>query len=762
MSSSRNAPCPCGSGRKYKHCHGAGAARPERSQSFDKGPSLEHAQNLHERGYLPEAEMLYREILERSPGNADAMNLLGILRAQCGDQGSALEWLGKAVEADSQNAVYSFNLGKILMQFKRAREACEALERATSLEARYTDAYNELGLARGEAGSFEAAEAAFRKVLSLEPGYWAAHNNLGLLLHRLGRGEEAGASLRRAIDIEPRSPTTWGNLGMVLRAQGRAAESVEAYRTALALTPRDPAILTNLGNALADLSQREEAAACFRDAVAAAPDHANAHYNWGLLCLRSQQFLTACEKFRSALAIDPQLGEAENGLASALLELGRIDEAIEAGRRAVLLRPQDSHAHSHVLFALLHSAEVGPRQLIDEHREWARRHAAGFSSDSAGHANSREPERRLRIGYVSGDFRRHSVAQFFEPVLARHDRGGFEIFCYYNLTRSDETTERLRRRADCWREIASLGDDQVADLVRSDRIDILVDLSGHTKSNRLLVFAREPAPVQVSWLGYPATTGLEGIRYRISDAIADPPGMESPGPEMFLRLADGFLCYQSVAEAPRVSASPASVAGHVTFGSFNSLAKLNSEVINLWQRILDAVPESRLLIKAQPVADPGTRAACVERLVAQGLAQERLDLEPGTPTLAEHLATYSRVDIALDPFPYNGTTTSCEALWMGVPVVTLAGDRHAGRVGASLLTRIGLEDMIAHTRDEYLSAAVALARDPARIAALRAGMRDRVAGSPLMGAGTFTRNLEQAYRSAWRNWCENPDTVNRT
>src|SRR6267142_1772918 len=711
MSSSRNAPCPCGSGRKYNHCHGAGAARPLRSEPSDRGPSLDRARNLQQRGYLPEAETFCREILERSPRNADAMNLIGILCAQRGDLGSALEWIGKAVGVDSQNAAYRFNFGKILLQLGRTREACGALERAASLDPGYTEAHNELGLALGEAGSFDAAEAAFRKALSLEPDYWAAHNNLGLLLHRVGRDEEAGLSLRRALEIEPRSPGTLGNLGMVLRAQRRGAEAVDAYRAALVLTPQDPALLTNLGNALADLSRLEEAVACFRDAVAAAPDHANAYYNWGLLYLRSDQFQSASEKFRVALTIDPHLGEAEIGLASALLDLGRIDEAIEAGRRALLLRPQDMDAHSRLLFTLLHSAEIRPRQVLEEHREWARRHAARFSSGSARYANSPEPERRLRVGYVSGDFRRHSVAQFFEPVLAQHDRGGFEIFCYYNHSRSDETTERLRRSADHWCEIAPLGDDEVADRVRADQIDILVDLSGHTKFNRLLVFAREPAPVQAAWLGYAATTGLASIKYRISDAIADAPEGETPASEMLLRLPDGFLCYQPVPEAPRVSEPPASIAGHVTFGSFNSLAKLNPGVIRLWQRILDAVPKSRLLIKAQPVADPDTRAACVARLVAHGMAPDRLDLEAGTPTLAEHLATYSRVDIALDPFPYNGTTTSCEALWMGVPVVTLAGDRHAGRVGASLLTRVGLEDMIAHTADGYLATAVALARD---------------------------------------------------
>lgn len=699
--------------------------------------------------------MLYREILDRFPGNADAMNMFGILRAQRGDQLSALEWIGRAIAIDSRNAAYRFNLGKALLQLRRAGEACETLEHAISLDPDYADAYNELGLARAEAGSFDAAEKAFRRALSLQPRYWEAHNNLGLLLHRLGRGEEAALSLRKALELEPRSSAALKNLGLVLRAQGRAGEAVEAYRAALDLSPGDPTILTNLGNALGDLSLKEEAIGCFRDAVAAAPEYADAYYNWGSLCVRLGQLREAADKFRAALAIDPHLAEAESGLAWALRDLGRTEEAVEACRRALQLRPEDADTHSQLLFSLLHLSAVDPRQVFDEHRDWERRHAARYSLNVAMHGNLREPQRRLRVGYVSGDFRRHSVAQFFEPVLARHDRGGFEIFCYYNLDFVDATTQRLRRHADRWRDISSLGDDEVADLVLSDGVDILVDLSGHTKNNRLLVFARKPAPVQITWLGYPNTTGLASLDYRISDAIADPPGAESLASETLLHLPCGFLCYQPPSEAPAVEASPASTAGYVTFGSFNSLAKVNAEVIGLWQRILAAVPRSRLLVKAQSIVDPYSRVACVERLVAQGIPPDSLDCALGTGTLAEHLAAYHKVDIALDPFPYNGTTTTCEALWMGVPVVTLAGNHHAGRVGASLLTRVGMEDMIARTPDDYLDTAIALARDPARLSALRAGMRDRLAASPLMDAFKFTRSLEHAYRSVWRHWCEN-------
>src|SRR5436190_4362577 len=565
----RNDPCPCGSGRKYKHCHGAvgrAAVRPPpKAAAAEMRSSLEQARSLHQRGYLPEAESMYREVLKRLPRDAEAMNMFGILCAQRGDPASALEWIGKAVVIDPQNAAYQFNLGKALLQLKRPRDACAALERATALDSDYAEAYNELGLARMDLGDLQAAASAFRKTLLLRSNYWEAFNNLGLALHRQGRNEEASENLRRALELEPRSAAVLSNLGLVSRAQGRALEAVEFYRAALTSGAREPTILANLGNALIDLSRYEEAVACFREATAIAPGDADAYYNWGAAYLRAERFQEAAGKFSDALARNPQLAEAEKGRGSALHNLGRIEEAIEAFRRALLLQPDDSDVHSRLLFTLLHSHEVTPQQVFAEHREWARRHAARYFSRSNPLANSPEPERRLRVGYVSGDFRHHSVAQFFEPVLGRHDRGGFEIFCYYNLSRNDATTERLRRSADCWRDIASRSDEEVADLVRADEIDVLVDLSGHTKSNRLLVFARKPAPVQATWLGYLNTTGLDAIDYRISDGRASPEGLlDTLHTERLLRLPHCQWCYRPPADCPDVTVPPALRGGPVT------------------------------------------------------------------------------------------------------------------------------------------------------------------------------------------------------
>jgi predicted O-linked N-acetylglucosamine transferase (SPINDLY family) len=539
---------------------------------------------------------------------------------------------------------------------------------------------------------------------------------------------------------------------MVSRAQGRAADAVEFYRAALASTSREPTILTNLGNALIDLSRYEEAVACFREATAIAPGDADAYYNWGVACLRAERFGEAAEKFSDALARNPHLAEAEKGRGSALHDLGRIEEAIEAFRHALVLQPDDRDAYSQLLFALLHSHEVAPRQVFAEHREWAQRHAARYFSNFNSHESSPDPERRLRVGYVSGDFRHHSVAQFFEPVLARHDRGGFEIFCYYNLSRNDATTERLRSLADCWREIAPMSDDAVADLVRADKIDVLVDLSGHTKYNRLLTFARKAAPVQATWLGYLNTTGLDTIDYRITDPEASPEGpLDAFHSERLLRLPDCQWCYQPPLDCPEVTSPPSTRGGVITFGAFSSLAKIGPRVITLWCRLLERLPDARLLIVGLGLGS--VREEYLSRFASRGVAPERVDLRD-FQSFRDYLAMHEEVDVMLDTFPYAGGTTSCLALWMGVPVVSLVGSSAPSRGGASLLRAIGLDELVVDTPEQYLDTACGLASDPQRLSVLRTGMRTRMSGSPLMDATRFTYHLEQAYRSMWRHWCE--------
>ena len=457
--------------------------------------------------------------------------------------------------------------------------------------------------------------------------------------------------------------------------------------------------------------------------------------------------------YREVLRRSPRNGEVMHLLALALHDTGRIDEAIELGRRVLLLRPHDRDAHSQLLFELMHSLEVTPRQVFDEHREWARKHAAAFYPASTAYANSPEPERSLRVGYISGDFRHHSLAQFFEPVLGRHDRRNFEIFCYYNHPDADETTEKLRRSAAHWREIASLSDDTVAELVRSDGIDVLIDLSGHTRYNRLFVFARKPAPVQATWLGYLNTTGLETVDYRLSDARASPEGeLDAFHSERIVRLPDCQWCYQPPLDCPPVAPPPAVRQGRpVTFGAFSNLAKISPGVIALWCRLLERVPESRLLIVAPDV--DSIREEFLSRFAVRGVAPERIWLR-GFQPFRDYLALHEGVDVILDTFPYTGGTTTCHALWMGVPVVSLVGDAAPARGGASILGVVGLDELVAATPERYLEIACTLASDLERLSTLRSGMRARMLASPLLDAARFTYNLEQTYRFMWRDWCQ--------
>jgi predicted O-linked N-acetylglucosamine transferase (SPINDLY family) len=374
------------------------------------------------------------------------------------------------------------------------------------------------------------------------------------------------------------------------------------------------------------------------------------------------------------------------------------------------------------------------------------------------YANRREPGRRLKVGYVSPDFRQHSVAYFVDPLLKGHDQQAVEVFCYAEVARPDAVTARLRGYGGHWLVTVGLSDDDLTERIRTDGIDILVDLAGHTEKNRLGVFAHKPAPVQVTWLGYPNTTGRKSIDYRLVDAVTDPVGeADAWASETLVRVEGGFLCYAGSRGAPEPTAPPCLMTDTVTFGSFNNPAKLSPATLDAWGSLLARLPQARLLLKGRPFADAATRALFLSRLGERGVAAERVELVAWMPSGAAHLGLYNRVDIALDPFPYNGTTTTCEALWMGVPVVTLRGDRHRGRVGASLLTQVGLKDWIASSMEEYLEIADTLAGDPDHLKYLRRTLRPRLAASPLCDGRAFARKIEAAYRTIWQHWCETTD-----
>jgi protein O-GlcNAc transferase len=530
-----------------------------------------------------------------------------------------------------------------------------------------------------------------------------------------------------------------------LHRSGRIWEAEKIYREILAAAPDQPDVLHLLGVVRFQQQDRAEGLELIKRAISINPGSASYHCNLGVVLSDLGRHAPAMAAFSRAMQIRPDYFEAYFNLANSLRDVGRPEEAIGFYRIAQKLRAGDRDALGNMIFTMQGLADADPKEIYLEHRKWDEKFAKPLASEIQPHDVDRDPNRRLRIGYVSADFREHSVGFFMESLLAHHDPKQFEVFGYADLAKPDATSGRFQKLFHQWRNTTDISDQALAEMIRADKIDILIDLAGHTAGNRLLVFARKPAPIQMTYLGYPATTGLSTMDYRLTDIHADPPGMtEGYYSEKLIRLPRSFLAYRPPKDAPGVSAAPVLKNGFITFGSFNNLAKMQQKTVDLWVRILQANPGSRLLIKNNGLTDPETREEFLRRFTSAGIEPSRIDLRPKSPTIQEHLKTYAEMDIALDTFPYNGTTTTCEAMWMGVPVVTLAGKTHASRVGLSLLTNMNLPALITETEDDYVR--VASNVDPK----LRDSMRERMKGSALMDAAGITREIETEFRRVWR------------
>lgn len=603
----------------------------------------------------------------------------------------------------------------------------------------------EVALRYHQQGDLRQAEAAYRALLDRGPVAPLLLNNLALICRQTGRFSEALALLERASSVSPADPLLLNNLASEQMRAGLWDRAADTLAKAIATNPSLPGLHVTLGNLHRKQGRFTEALAAYEQARRLAPRDAGIHNNLGMLARDRGEFSKAEEWFARALSLAPGAASTLSNLGLVHLEQGQTAKAIASYDQALKQCPDWETAWDNKLMGLCYQSL--PKTTVAEvHRQWGERHGKLLSTEQPKPPADRA-QRPIRIGYVSADFRRHSVSCFLEPILAHHDRAHFEVSCYANVARPDEVTGRLKTMA-TWRDIAGLSDDEAARLVRQDRIDILVDLSGHTEGNRLLLFARKPAPVQATYLGYPNTTGLAAIDYRLTDAVADPAGEEEYHTEKLERLPQGFLCYQPAA-APAVMARPAAAeAGGITFGSFNTLAKNSPAVLRCWVAILNKVPGSRLLLKYKPLSDEGVRARIREEFGAAGLAEpeKRLVLVGHVADTEAHFAMYNQIDVALDTFPYNGATTTCEALWMGVPVITLATDRHVGRVGASILNRLGRGDWVAASEEEYVAKAVALAQDGQERARCHQTLRNSLRNSSLMDGPAFCRALEEVYR----------------
>lgn len=705
------------------------------------------------RGQSALALACYREAARLKPADARSPFALGRLLLQQGEMESAAMAFREALEARPDYAEAQNNLGIALYEQGQVAEATHCYQAALRLKPDYAAAHNNLGNTHLSQGRAAEAEACFRRALDSDPNYAEAYSNLGLALKEQGRYQEAEQSLRQALQLKPGFAGALSNLGSALQSQGRTEEAVNAYQEALRLQPDLGEAHANLAIILGDASRLAQAVSYYEKLLRRNPNSPEAHNRLGVALQAQSRWDEANQHFEAALRERPDYAEACANLGNSYVSLADLEKALASYQQALSLGP-NSGAHSSYAFYLNYSPGHEPGEVATEYKEWASKYAALPASAMLPHGNSRDPERKLKVGYVSPDFCRHSVAFFIEPVIRNHDRSRFEVFCYSNVARPDAVTERLRAAAENWREIRLKTKEQVSELIRSDGIDILVDLAGHTSGNRLLVFARKPAPVQATYLGHPNTSGLGTMDYRITDALADPPGLtEHYHTEQLVRLPRCFLAYAPPPGAPQVAPPPHLSKGHVTFGSFNNAAKINHRVIALWSKILHAVPGSRLLLKSFAFSSADTKSRFMEMFAREGIEPERIDLFNFIPEVSSHLELYREIDIALDTFPYNGTTTTCEALWMGVPVITLAGAAHVARVGVSLLSSVGLTDLIAESEDNYLARAVALANNPEYSQALRSSLRDRMQNSPLTDAAGFTRELENAYLEMWRRWC---------
>jgi predicted O-linked N-acetylglucosamine transferase (SPINDLY family) len=671
----------------------------------------------HQAGRVDAAEQIYRQILAAEPSHAEAWHLLGIASGQLGNHQAGIDCIRRALALRPDFFEAHYNLGNAFKDCNNLDEAVGCYRRALELRPDSAETHNNLGIAIKRQGKLDDAIACYRRVLQLQPDNAGALNNMAIALQDQGKLDAAVACYRRTLELKPDHAKAHSNLAAALQAQGKLDEAVACCRRALQLHPTLVEAHNNLGNVLREQGHWGDAVTCYRRATELKPDYA----------------------------------EAYSHLGAALRNQGKSDEAVVCYRRALELKPDSASTHSDLLLTLQYRVGTTLAELVAAHAEFDRRHAAALRSHWRPHENDRDPLRRLRVGFVSPDFNHHPVGHFLIRAMENLDREQCETVCYSDRKIKDELTARFQAAASIWRETAGWSDEQLAQRIRGDRVDILFDLAGHTAGNRLLAFARKPAPIQVTWAGYVGTTGLTAMDYLLADRCQVPADAAAHYCERVLRMPDGYVCFEPPADAPAVASLPAQQQGWTTFGCFNNAAKINAPVVAIWAEILRRRPQSRLVLKYRGMTDPSIADALAEQFAGQGIDPRRVECLDWS-THAEFLAQYGRIDLALDPFPYSGGFTTCEALWMGVPVVTCPGETFASRHSLSHLTNVGLTEMIARDLHQYVEIAVALAGDLPRLASLRGGLRERVAASPLCDGKRFATNLTAVLRDIWRQW----------
>lgn len=630
-------------------------------------------------------------------------------------------------------------------------DAAETLyQQVLAIDPEHADALHLYGCLADSRGEDELAVSLISRAVRANRDAYPFHCNLANILARQGRLDDAIRHYRAALRIKPDFAVALNNLGTALERNKDRAGAALCYRKAIRYQPAYPDPHYNLGLALKGEGDLDGAIAAYQEVIRLRPSHVGAHYNLGNAYALAQRPVQAIAAYRAALALQADDPRIHTNLGGAQLKLGQLEAAIQSFERALRLNAEDIFAQSNLIQAASYASD-DPAALRAQCERWCRAHAP--ETQGSRHENTPDARRRLRIGYVSADFHHHAASYWIEPLFAAHDHEVCEVFCFSNGTRHDEVTQRLMACADAWVECANLEDDALAARIRADGIDILVDLSGHTEGNRLPVFARKPAPVQIGWLGFPGSTGLAAMDYRFTDAIMDPVGVEPYYAEELVRLSRFYAAFRPHPDTPVPGAGPVARNGYVTFVSFNNLAKITPQMLKLWCRILGELPDARLLFQGAGLDDPDLARDVIARLEGEGVAPERVRLV-GWQGMQGYLALGQQADIALDPFPFNGGVTTFHALWMGLPVVTMSGRSAASRVGRSILNGLGLPELAVEDEAAYVAAAVALARDTGRLASLRGALRERLERSGLIDGTALAREVEDVYRRLWLRWCD--------
>jgi predicted O-linked N-acetylglucosamine transferase (SPINDLY family) len=698
-------------------------------------------------GRLDDAARALEQARTISPDSAKAQHYSGWILERQHKREDAINAYRRAISLQPGYVLSHNSLGNALFESRHVDEAIQSYRTAISIQPDFADAWSNLGNALREKGEFTDAIAAAKKALTIRPDFPVAASVLGDALRESGQIDEAIEQFHAAIALRPNMPENYINLALALGHRRRFDEAVAAIDKALQLRPEWAVALSNRGKLLRDHGRLDEAMASARRALQISPDLAEAQINLAGCLMDSGDIDAAMDAVQRALRLGPNIAVAHNLAANVFKEAGAVDEAIAALDRAIELQKANASFHSNKVYLLEFDARCDASGLLAEQRRWNDRHAGPLNKFVRPHENDRDPDRRLRIGYVSPYFRDHAESFFVVPLLESHDRGQFEIYCYSDADHPDAVTERIRRCSNVWRQTTGLSHEELANQIRGDRIDVLVDLAMHMAFNRALMFAQKPAPVQVAWLAYPGGTGLDAMDYRVTDPWIDPVAADdSCYHEKSVRLPQTWVCFDPMADVPPAAER---FAGPICFGSINNPCKLNEPLLELWARVLSAVPGSSLLLQA---LSKFQRKRIVQLLQARGIEPTRLQFAPRC-LRDEYRKLYDRIDICLDPLPYNGITTTCDGLWMGVPVISLAGSTAAGRAGASILANIGLSELATDDADKFVNLAVSLAGDFPRRTELRRTLRGRMERSPMMDGAGFARNMESAYRQMWTEWC---------